>query len=332
MDKTHSKKRVALYFVAHIIVSIIMIAWYFWNYYTPLNGFTEKWNYLAFFVVYSLMFLGFFGSLKDDVGAAFILLDVLIPIELYAIIARESYVDGLEKIIFVVVISAVICVVVSSFIKYGFNEKQAQYAFILITVAVIPMAVMTVFLKGPDTSSSTNLKDFDVFSHNLQSLILFDDEKWTELNNKEKQNAIVTAIEVEKNELGFPYDIEFQITDLNSENNDEDREEHAVYQWDSQTILLDQQYFSTANGYDIYKTMVHECYHAYEYGLIQMLQYVPKKYRNLKLLDMVRYYEVELNNYDDGEDTFMTYYYQQLEYQARKYAEERTEQLKQKIP
>ena len=118
---------------------------------------------------------------------------------------------------------------------------------------------------------------------------------------------------------------------LNSKNSEERYQEQASFQWDTQTILLDEQYYSDAKGYDIYETLVHECYHAYQFRLIQMLQYVPKKFKNLKLLDMVHYYEVELNNYDDGENTFMTYYCQQLESQARRYAGERLEQLKQKI-
>ena len=118
------------------------------------------------------MFLGFYGSFRNDAGAAFILLDVLIPIELYAVIARESYVTGPERIIWIIVFSFLISAVVVHFIKCGFDERRAQSAFLLITVVVIPMAVMTLFAANPDTSSTVGMKKIIllIIYSNLQCL------------------------------------------------------------------------------------------------------------------------------------------------------------------
>ena len=63
-------------------------------------------------------------------------------------------------------------------------------------------------------------------------------------------------------------------------------------------------------------------YHAYQHRLIDAYNSVDVEYRDLLTFYFVPIYEEDFQNYGDGKDDDLAYYFQMCEMKARDYAEE----------
>ena len=92
----------------------------------------------------------------------------------------------------------------------------------------------------------------------------------------------------------------------------------ASYDHYDDTIYVNANYIDEKDGYDYIETITHECFHAWEYALIEFSDDLESTM--IYPYNRIVVYQEELTNYVSGSDNFDNYSNQKVEEDAREYA------------
>lgn len=94
---------------------------------------------------------------------------------------------------------------------------------------------------------------------------------------------------------------------------------------DKESIRIDSEYLTMACSREAVSTVCHECRHAYQHDVISILDWSDENVSHHHYYKQANEWKVEMEYYEDGRENLDAYYYQNIESDAREYAEETAE-------
>lgn len=224
-----------------------------------------------------------------------------------------------------------ICFVIKATSKY--RVKKALFGlkqiFTLALAAIVVLIYLNSLLGNPlfsnHISPQKSVKVSDetdewTIKNNVDTLKLFEESSWVKLNTKERTNLLQTVANIENRYLGISRPLNITIKYTVDEN-----DYISSYLDESSLIYVNSYYLDHFTGYEMLESVLHECYHAYQYELIKV--YNSAENKHLALFEDVPKYIDEFNNYKNGDG----YSSQLCEKNARKYAAYGLKDYKDKI-
>ena len=154
----------------------------------------------------------------------------------------------------------------------------------------------------------------ETISKNMEAVLLLQEDSWAKLDATERLNVMKVIADIEANYLGIP---ELSVCT-------EVLEEHTMgyYNDSARTITLNLSYLANADAHTMLTTICHECYHAYQYRLVELYNELDSEDRGLLLFYEASQYRDEFANYIDGSDDYYAYSRQWCEADSDEYAED----------
>lgn len=136
---------------------------------------------------------------------------------------------------------------------------------------------------------------------------------WDDISFEEKLDTLQTVVNIETTYLTIK-PITLKSTKL---------EENTVgqYLYDKNTIYIDSEYLTTADSADALDTICHECRHAYQHSVVDMLDWSNEIVNSHYYYKSAQQWRLELDDYRNGQHSYDSYYQQSIESDARAYAE-----------
>lgn len=155
--------------------------------------------------------------------------------------------------------------------------------------------------------------------HNLETIEkIRENARWKPLSVQEKLNVLQCIANCECHYFGLPYEVTVVMDDLEGETlgdyNDYER-----------SIRIDREHLEKDDAHQCFNTILHEMYHCYQYCLVNLYMKNSVTDRRLRVFEHVEEYIEEIKHYKEAGNSFesyMRYYNQKLEEDARKYAQQ----------
>lgn len=148
-----------------------------------------------------------------------------------------------------------------------------------------------------------------------ETLCKLEEDVWQGLSTGEKLRVLQAVADIERSRLGLSHDLSVR-TDLLGDGT------LGSYRGSAHQITIDTTHLEQSPPQEVLRSVVHECYHAYQQALVALYLASDEAYRSLQVFDAARAYAEEYADYQDGQgDTFLAYYAQAVEVTARAYAE-----------
>lgn len=149
-----------------------------------------------------------------------------------------------------------------------------------------------------------------------------------ELTAQERLDILQMVANMEQAYLGIPQTLTVEVEDM-------ERGTCGYYEDYTWTIYVNREYLETLSMQRLLVTVCHEAYHAYQKRLVQVYCRVDDQTENMLMFREIKTYLWEFLFYIDGTKDFEGYYSQNVERDARDYAEKRVEEyyrtLKEKV-
>ena len=127
-------------------------------------------------------------------------------------------------------------------------------------------------------------------------------------------NALQTMANIQAASLGIPHELKVSAGPAK-----ENVIAHYREQYYSITFNIDM--IDDLSARDALYTLLHECYPAYEYCMVDLLKDADEKYYNIKEVQKALQYQNEFANYENGYTDYYAYADQWCEYYANDYAD-----------
>lgn len=158
----------------------------------------------------------------------------------------------------------------------------------------------------------------DSLANHIETLCLLQAETWEGLSLEERLSVMQVVANIERKYLGI-FDTLVVKTDVLNEDT------VATYENTAKRITIDIGHLEDDSSEEVLNSVAHECYHAYQYALVDLYLDSSEEYRSLQIFNTTREYLNEYSGYTDGGNTkqeFMEYYLQEVEITARAYADD----------
>lgn len=189
----------------------------------------------------------------------------------------------------------------------------------ILTIVAITMGILNLFGFGilrPAAASVAKIDNTDswTIANNIETLALLRENEWVLLSPQEKLNVLQVVANNEANYLGLH---ELTVVASNLHENT-----LADYNDNEHLITLDINHLYYGSPSDVLDSVLHESRHGYQYRLIELYLSTDRSLQSLRLFNETEVYISEFADYADGEDedTWVEYYTQQCERDAREYA------------
>lgn len=207
--------------------------------------------------------------------------------------------------------------ILAIFYKRKINLKRVVNK--ILTLIIIMMYVISLINIFVPRLTSNNIEvninqsyDLSEYSH---VLIKFQEENWNNIGIKEKELAINELVQIEMIYLLGELDKALKVT----LNDIENQSLYGYYTYKDDMITLNTNALS--NRLITIFVVLHECYHRYQYELINVLE--DKMNTHFMMMREVKQWKEEYENYISASQNYEKYYNQHLEKSAREYAKER---------
>ena len=205
------------------------------------------------------------------------------------------------------------------------RRNRIRYSFLGVrTITTICFSVLIIYIawgsvsgdyilqpKTAPTNNSVYSEKYTI-KNNTETLSNLKQEKWEELTIQEKLEVLQVVCNIERNYLGVANTITVKSAVL---------EDNVLGEYldEKYTILIDLDHLNTASARSVLNTITHECYHCYQFRLIDLYDNSNEIDRNLAMFNHVEEYKEEFINYNS--DGGYEYYNQSVEVDAREYAQ-----------
>lgn len=174
------------------------------------------------------------------------------------------------------------------------------------------------FFPPAPTESTANKEGINI-ADSLDVLTpLVHEDLWDSMSANEKLNVIQSVASLEVEHLGLPFDLAVTFSDLPGYT-------VGFYNHSNHLITIDCEKAGPAE--EVLDALCHECFHAYQSCLCDAYnESLDEQYKGLLGIRRIATYTQEFQNYSDGDngeddESFMAYYNQLIEHDAREYAE-----------
>lgn len=271
-------------------------------------------------------------------------ISLLLPYGLYTV---GSYWKTLQRrIVIVLLVSTVLSLLIGILVMTRrINQKRSAKRVIakrlckciamtgnIFTVAMaiimVPLLLqgafgMTLFKPGVKAEIGIEIEK-QTISGNIDTLLKLQEEDWFSLSTKDKLNVLQCVANIEANYLGISNELNVGASNLPEYT-------LACYSDDSHTIYINLEHLENDSAVEVLNSCCHEAYHSYQYRLIDAYNETPEEIQKLRIYSNVALYVDEFATYADGYEDFFSYYSQQCEKDARKYAEDAVDDYYSKI-
>lgn len=149
--------------------------------------------------------------------------------------------------------------------------------------------------------------------NNTETVKLLKDEEWQKLDVDKKLDVLATVVNIENNYLlGGVHPLYIQSIKL-------EEDLLGTYCESDYIVTISADQLNNGAAEECLNTVLHECYHAYQYMQLEIYQMVPDEYKNMLMLYDASLYKDELGTISSKD--YETYITSQTEIKARKYAE-----------
>lgn len=259
-------------------------------------------------VIVELICLLFFAQYHFKVALLLILLFVVIDVSVLRLLKnplkarvpektwRYHYKDLKKRVSTLLLFLVLLIPSVMCFCVYGFQQ---------------PYSVPTIQKK---LNSETSL-EYLTFQ-NKEILQNLKSDTWSILSQEEKLNTLQAVANIETSYLTI------QPLTLKSAKLRENV--LGQYAMDKESIYIDSAYLKTAGSREAVDTVCHECRHAYQHDVVSRLDWSDEDVLHHHYYRQANEWKVEMEYYEDGSEDLDAYYYQNIEADAREYAEDST--------
>ena len=266
------------------------------------------------------------------------ILAIIVPVLVIATIKLLQY---RERFLFAIILLAVMLLIVVYGIKTIITHsrkgllKHIESDFRLMNIAVAILGIIGAVMLL--ITRSTCFKTITVDNYIAEQIEKYSDEyveyitcfhpdKWEDLSYEEKLEAVCFLVKYEEDERGINTVEQINII---AESNDL----LAYYDYYNKTIAINETYFLTADSYSIMSSVLHEFFHSWQHYAVDEYNTLDENgKRVVELVSDVDNWAVEFGaSYIDGDqgvDSLMNYYEQDVEASAREYGEERCAEYK----
>ena len=148
---------------------------------------------------------------------------------------------------------------------------------------------------------------------NIDALLCLEDGTWEYHTDEEKLNVLQTVADIERYYFGLPGQLDIAGGYLG-------KSEAGYYDDSIRCIVVNLDYLRTESPEFMIKTVCHEAYHSYQHRMVEVYRAAQDKNKQLLLLRRAGEYEQDFANYKSDEESFLEYYLQACEVDAREYA------------
>ena len=185
------------------------------------------------------------------------------------------------------------------------------FAVCLVVTTICTAAVSTfvpkdLFSRAPEYCTIENCAD---------KLDVFQEDNWSSATESEKLQGLQTAADIETTNLGLTDSLTVDIQNLK-------KRALACYHHKTRTIHFNSTYFNDNSNLVALNSVLHECYHAQQYCMIDTYDTLTEKQKKISAFKYLEQYKTELANYEDGEENYTAYQNQQIESDAFAYAKQ----------
>ena len=323
------------YILDNLFWAVTAMIWYRNIFFVAIPGITIAWSKtLLWLAVLVFVSLGCFLNFQKRRTNVSMIVNILIPYELYTVLAYNTYIPQMVwgSIILSGILSvAFIFLAISPDnqptqrrtprfkrrLKHGLLGARTIVAFCML-ILLVPLGARLIFSHGiisttvPPVDTASKASEWTVKS-NIDTVRLLQEESWSKLSTQEKLDVLGVIVNIEIRYLGLNHELYLKsgILDINTA---------AHYNHNNYEIVIDINYLQSASAEDILDSLCHECYHSYQYQMIALYNDIPEKYRNMLLFQYVDDYIEEFSDYTNGTESIEDYYYQTVEIAARRYA------------
>ena len=192
---------------------------------------------------------------------------------------------------------------------------------------LIPTA-LSLWFTGTVINSSENLvKEYEnewTIDNQIETVSNIASGKWKNLTIQQKLNVGQVIVNIEAQRYGISRPILLG-TDKLTEGT------RAYYDRNKQQIVIDLEYLKSDYPHNIVQTLVHEVTHLYENELVSLFNNLNEADRKLLIFQDVVQYAEELQNYQNGKDSYSDYYNQLVEITSRQAGVERVDVYLKKV-
>lgn len=239
---------------------------------------------------------------------------VAIPYGLYSLCSFGNNYYTLKTLLFTIAI-IVLGVQAISIIKYSKSSKITHlfHSIHFITgcylaVFIACIAIWNMLGYGVCFSSIEPKSD----SNDNYQLITSELDKWISFTDIEKIDKLQTIANFETDRLRLPHELNVQASVMHYYT-------CGYYNPSTRTISINIDYLNTASAEDLYETICHESYHAFQYSLVNTYCNTPEKLSKHQK-EKAKVYKFELTHYNSGDIDYDPYYNQSTESDSRHYA------------
>lgn len=324
------------YIFENVFWALISMIWYKNILYRSIPGYTLAlsklvlWGLLMLFIAFGVALTIAFRRNNFSV-----FVNVITPYEVYSIIAfqKDMAVLSIAALGLALLISSAYLLLILTKtvqnkarkkqilrrrIRYGIHGARTIIAFCMM-IFIVPIGINALFGETmafkTTTAEVSNSEAEYTIAANIDTVSNLLQDRWDTLNLNEKANTLQTVANIEASYLGLPHELNVKIDTLR---------ESTIAQYDDRThaITVSITYLESMPAEEMLDSICHESYHAYQHRLIDAYNSVDVEYRDLLTFYFVPIYEEEFQNYVDGKDDDLAYYFQMCEMKARDYAEE----------
>lgn len=285
-------------------------------------------------ILYALLVIGcVFGitkNIKTKRNNFSMAVNTIIPFGIYTIIVYLHY----FKVATILVISiALLLIALYGMLIFGrkinnisrkniiLKRRFRTFAYGSRSLLAMCMAVVIVFV-GVKTTLSGSLLKSDVqaanvqtneewtIANNIDTVCKLQDSVWQGLSLDERVDVLQVICNIEANYLGTDFEFNLSVSPL---------DEYVQGQFNENThnITIDMELVKFGSSEEVLSTLLHECYHGYEYSCISLLDDFAEEEKNLYIYKKIVEYKKGFDNYNK-----IPYYTNPVEIDARKYSRE----------
>lgn len=263
-----------------------------------------------------------------------ILVNIALPFEIYTIVSTFRYIP----IVHIIALSIVTILGLSYFglivfhkiknkkhlkkivfnrIKFASLGTRTIIAVLLLSVT-LPVCVKSVFgyeLISSNVDVSIEASDDKwSLSNNIETVAMLHDETWNNLSLSDKLYVLGTVKNVEMRYFGINHEVYLDAGDL-------DGDTLGCYNSKEHRITIDIEHLKSSDSKEVLRTLLHECRHVYDRMCVELYNQIDDDYKNMLLFYEISEFRDDFNNYTDGDEDPMGYYFQSVEISAREYSE-----------
>lgn len=323
------------YILENLFWAVTAMIWYRNIFFVALPGITITCSKLLLWLaVLVFVAIGCAITLKKRRNNVSMIVNILLPYELYAVLTYNAYIP---KLVWgSIIVSALLSI---GFILLAITPDKQQtkskargferhlkhgllgartIASVCMLILLVPLGVKLIFGHGIMSTTVTSVDSASKASewtvkNNINTVRLLREDEWSTLDTQEKLDVLGVVLNIEIRYLGLNHELYLKSAIL-------DTNTAAHYNHNNYEIVIDINHLQSASAEEILDSLCHECYHSYQYQMIALYNESPEKYRNMLLFQYVDDYIKEFSDYSDGKGNIGDYYFQTVEIAARKYA------------